>query len=237
MAQSVEIIVKEKEGSTEINFPWLPDEISYKSGGVQFSTYKLLNFREAARPSSVGLAEVSWEGIFPGEARRDHPFCTGKWKSPSTYQAILNKWKNKKRLLKITVTGTPVSMYCYLKDFECTWSGGAGDCHYKVGFLEYRNISVTVKKAKTKSKSKFSEKNRLGGKLTAKRPASLAPSTFVVKTGDSLWSIAKQLLGTGDRWKEIYSLNKSAIEEAAKKHGVKNGYEVFAGTKLKLPKK
>ena len=37
-------------------------------------------------------------------------------------------------------------------------------------------------------------------------------STYTVKKGDSLWSISKQQLGSGARWREIYEANKDVIK-------------------------
>ena len=36
-------------------------------------------------------------------------------------------------------------------------------------------------------------------------------STYTVKSGDSLWKIAKQLYGSGADWKKIYEANKDVI--------------------------
>lgn len=239
MAQAV-IIVKEKTGSTEINFPWIPDEIKYKSGGVEFSTYKLLDMGEIARPSGSGLTEIAWEGMFPGESRKEHSFFIGEWKHPETYQAILNNWKVNKTLLKITISSTPINMYCYLKDFEMTYSGGAGDYKYQISFSEYRTVSVRViVQSSSSSKKASGKKKKSAVKKTTKRPSS-SSKTYEVKTGDCLWNISKRFLGKGTVWKRIYNLNKSVIEKVAKKHGKKsssNGHWIFPGTKLKIPKK
>ena len=35
--------------------------------------------------------------------------------------------------------------------------------------------------------------------------------TYTVNSGDNLWSIAKEKLGSGERWKKIYRLNQDAI--------------------------
>ncbi|MBN2445388.1 MAG: LysM peptidoglycan-binding domain-containing protein [Phycisphaerae bacterium] len=52
--------------------------------------------------------------------------------------------------------------------------------------------------------------------------------TYVVEEGDTLTKIAKNALGDGERWKEIYELNKDKLESAD---------VVTVGLKLKLPPK
>lgn len=230
MAQSVTITIKEKKGSTQIAIPWNPDDIKVKSGGVEFVTHQIMDLGEVARPSGTGLSEISWESVFPGESRIGHPFLTEEWKQPEHYHTILNKWKKKRTLLKLTISGAPINMSCYLKEYESTYSGGAGDVRYQLTFIEHRTVSVTTKgKKKKKSATKSS----------TKRTGSAGSGAYVVKKGDCLWNIAKKLLGNANRWKEIYQVNKSVIENVAKKRGMKsssNGHWIFPGTKLKIPK-
>lgn len=61
-------------------------------------------------------------------------------------------------------------------------------------------------------------------------------STYKVKEGDSLYSIAKAMLGDGSRWMEIYELNKTAIDKANAGKTVSK-YTVYSGASLKLPSK
>ncbi|MER6853627.1 N-acetylmuramoyl-L-alanine amidase [Streptomyces flaveolus] len=51
-------------------------------------------------------------------------------------------------------------------------------------------------------------------------------TTYTVKQGDTLWSIAAGRLGDGNRWREIAALNKLADAD-----------EIAPGQKLKLPEK
>ncbi len=51
-------------------------------------------------------------------------------------------------------------------------------------------------------------------------------NTYTVVKGDSLWKIAKEQLGSGSRWQEIFDLNKDTI---------KNANLIYPGQKLKLP--
>jgi LysM repeat protein len=52
-------------------------------------------------------------------------------------------------------------------------------------------------------------------------------STYTVKKGDNLWAIARNMLGSENRWNEIYNLNKDIIS---------NPSLIYPGQKLKLPK-
>ena len=50
--------------------------------------------------------------------------------------------------------------------------------------------------------------------------------TYTVKEGDSLYRIAQQLLGDGDRYDEIYKANKDKLSSAN---------DIRVGMTLKLP--
>jgi len=76
------------------------------------------------------------------------------------------------------------------------------------------------------------EKTRLRGEAMAasmrKAAEEAGPKTYVVKSGDSLSKIAKELLGDAKRWPEIYELNKALIGATPNL--------IHPGQELKLPK-
>ena len=53
------------------------------------------------------------------------------------------------------------------------------------------------------------------------------PPEYVIKDGDSLWAIATKMLGDGNRYHEIKSLNKEIYDEE----------ELYVGMRLRLPKR
>ncbi|GAW29589.1 LysM peptidoglycan-binding domain-containing protein, partial [Carboxydocella sp. ULO1] len=73
-------------------------------------------------------------------------------------------------------------------------------CQYTIELVEARELVVYTESEK-KSKQQLSKK----------RPSPPPFKTYTVKPGDSLWKIAKKVLGDGSRWREIYNKNKSVI--------------------------
>ena len=73
-------------------------------------------------------------------------------------------------------------------------------------------------KKSDQEKDKEGEKN--GGTTSTKLPAK-----YTVKSGDSLWKIAKAKYGTGEKWAAIASENK-----------ISNPDQIFAGSNITLPK-
>ena len=58
--------------------------------------------------------------------------------------------------------------------------------------------------------------------------ASIGGAAYIVVRGDSLWLIAKNQLGNGNRWPEIYALNQAILDDPRL---------IFAGQKFAMPAK
>jgi len=76
--------------------------------------------------------------------------------------------------------------------------------------------------------------------VSSTRSTSSAPTykSYTIGSGDTLWGIAKSKLGNGSKYTQIYNLNKTVIEKAAKAHGFassSNGNRIWAGTVLQMP--
>lgn len=63
-------------------------------------------------------------------------------------------------------------------------------------------------------------------------------TNYIVKSGDTLWGLAKTYYGSGIKYVKIYEANKNVIEATAKEQGFvdsNNGYWIFPGTELIIP--
>lgn len=62
--------------------------------------------------------------------------------------------------------------------------------------------------------------------------------THTVVSGDTLWKISTDYLGSGAKYMQIYNANAETIESAAKSHGKsssENGHWIYPGTVLTIP--
>lgn len=78
-----------------------------------------------------------------------------------------------------------------------------------------------------------------GGTTDGPPAAHAMAGTHTVVSGNTLWDIARHALGNALRWDTVYTLNRQAIEEAARQHGHASsdgGHWIFPGTMLSLPR-
>ena len=127
---------------------------------------------------------------------------------PNPWQAIemLERWRDSRRPMRLAITGTPINIAVTLRnfDYDAERAGHKRDIYFNISFKElvFIQVSTVVQGVNAQVKSSSERPN------TKEKP-----KTYTVVSGDSLWKIAAKpaLLGNGNRWREIYELNKSVI--------------------------
>ncbi len=220
----VDIYIREKSGNREIRVPILPEEISVSHGEGTFVTYDIMNKGEIAEPTGVGLAEISWKSEFPGIYRTDTSMFHGERWYPQAYIQIIKSWRKNGTPLNLLVTGYPINIDVYVKDYSENISGAFGDVPYEIKFIEKKDITIQKTTVKTQTNS-------------TKRTATKT-TKYTIKSGDTLWGIAQKFLGSGTKWELIYNANKTIIEQTAKKYGKSSsnhGWWIYPGVTLTIP--
>ena len=63
-------------------------------------------------------------------------------------------------------------------------------------------------------------------------------TAYTVQPGDSLWSIARRVLGDGDRWPEIWRNNIAALHDAQRRNrappALRGPHMIYPGTQLEV---
>ena len=200
------------------HFPVNPERITCQTGNRTISL-DVIDLGEFTLPRGRVPTRFTFEGFFPGEARKNDPLVKD-WRSPKEITGLLSLWRNEGRKLKLLVTETPINHDVYFDgdgSFEHEWYGGHGDCRYTIRLVEARELVVTAKASMLVAAASTPQP----------RPAPPPPKTYTVKPGDSLWAIAKRILGDGSRWREIYNANVSVIG--------KNPNLIYPGQVLRIP--
>lgn len=199
----MEFILTGQDGRSMV-LPLNPQEIVAQTG-ARTETISVIQLGEIRLPRGVVPARLSWEGIFPGEARRNMPFVRN-WRPPGELLDILQAWRNSGTRVRLLVTGTPLNLDVYLESLEHRWSGGYGDCRYQVEWVSARELRIY-----TDAEWQAAAGTSGAAPAPPPRPAPPPPATYQVRPGDSLWAIAKRTLGDGSRWREIYEANRASV--------------------------
>lgn len=224
--KKVDIYIREKNGNREIRIPILPEEIKFDTGEATFISFDIMNLGEVAVASGRKLSALSWESNFPGEDSPEVPNVRGSWASPETYHNILKDWKEKRTLLNVLITCSPINKDVYVETYAGSLTGAHGSIYYELSLLEHRKITIQTSTESSSSPSTDRETEK--------------SSSYTIKKGDTLWDIAAmpKHYGNGAKWKLIYNANKDIIEKTAKKYGRKsssNGHWIYPGVTLTIP--
>ncbi|AWP28707.1 LysM peptidoglycan-binding domain-containing protein [Paenibacillus sp. Cedars] len=206
--------------------PVLPEEIEIEGEG-EGEEHNVAGLGWINAIDAPKLKVITFSGVFPADMENVIP--SKGFDAPADYIRRIEDWMNKKKPIRFIYIsqGLKINIPASIEEFNYKEVGGApGDFEYTLTLKEYVFYSakkVTI--AKTSAAASASKKQAAAKKPD--RPDERAkPKTVKIKSGDSLWTIAKTHLGDGSRYKELMKLN-NITEAQAKKLKV--------GTVIKLP--
>ncbi len=102
------IYLTELQSGDRLTFPMLPEKISV-SRETSFASYQILQSGEIKIPQGNKLKVFSWDGLLPGEARKNFPFVK-KWVKPSELAKKIDDWRQNNFRLKLLITESSVNI-------------------------------------------------------------------------------------------------------------------------------
>lgn len=225
---------EEGHSVSNIKFPVLPETFPTTVQG-KGQTIELVDGEERTIFGGAKLDRFTLTSFFP--AVYDPSYVTepeGAYKTPYENINLLRKWCDLERPLRLSSKegGLNRSVVITNLDYENERAGHLGDIWFTVEFVNYKPPHyrrVAIKQTTGKS----------GVKTPAKKPtaknADKLPTTYTVKTADSLGKIALAYYGKAD-YNKLYNANKKLIDAENKKRKARDKYTIYAGQRLTIPK-
>ena len=190
--------------------PITPKQLQIKIKN-QNKTIELINFGQVNILKTPGLSEISFDFSVPIVGK--YPFAR-ELQSPQYYFSVLENLKTQLKPFKFTVlrqisankSEFATNMMVTLEDYEIVEDADNGfDVTFKISLKQYREYATQNLEIKQNSDGKLTATKQTT-RQTTKEPA----KTYTVKSGDTLWNIAKQQLNDGSKYKDLASLNNIA---------------------------
>lgn len=144
----------------------------------------------------------------------NRPYCVRY-----TEQAVLLSWLKRqiaeKVKMRFIVSDTAVNIPVYMTEIEYGEQDGTNDLYVTLTVQPYNTLSAPTVQASTKATA------------AAAREAmaqQTKETTYTVKSGDTLWSIARKFYGDGSLYPKLAACN-----------GIKNPNLIYVGQVLKIP--
>lgn len=218
----IDLFFKNDKTKEVLHFPVNPiNDIKLKLGR-RYDKAEIVNIGEVdVFKEGENIEEIAIKTFLP---EKYEDYCRhNKITKPKEIVEKLKLWTNQKECIRLILTDFPLNTLACISNLQIGQESG----------LESdREIEMTLRINQKELKVRKVEKNKtIKIPLNTNRPNTKTnEKTYIVKKRDTLWSIAKKVLGKGSRWPEIYNIpqNKKTIG--------KNPNIIKQGQKLILPK-
>ncbi len=211
------IIFQNNTDKIKITLPVNPEKLDISSSQT-IEKYEILKNGPIAVPSYVDLREFSFTSEFPHE-KIHYITANSKFKDAEECLDQFEIWR--KKLIPIQfmagkigsnnkVISDAINTLVLIQNLAITEKAGEErDKYVSFQLLEYKKYSKKYNKSSNTDDS--NPKNK---------------GYYVIKSGDTLWGIAKKYYGDGTKYMKIYNANKKII---------KNPSLIYPGQKLVIP--
>lgn len=200
----MDFTLEEKDVFT-LHLPVNPEEVTIRRE-KQLETINIMNIGEIDFAQGEKVKEITFSSFFPREY--DPSYCRfSDLPDPQEAMNRLTAWAVSKKPVRLMITETIINALVLISAHTSSFKGGhPGDVYFDLTCRTWREVKV-----RTAAEMAASDSIAPGSGQRAQPDTKPKPSVYVVKSGDTLWAIAKRQLGDGGRYGEIYNANIDVI--------------------------
>lgn len=177
--------------------PVTPWKYKIKTG----QTNKVVSVEQLGEALVFGLPqalEISFECFFP-DTEHDYPFVVGDNKTPAECVALLIKWKEARKPVRIIITDSPVNLLTGIMKFDYHEKDGTRDIYYSLEFTEFRDLNTPLANNPQQIDEKTGIKNRTANPTDETKNK--------LKKASDVLDRAKHAYGEYNKWRRIVEGN------------------------------
>lgn len=191
--------------------PVNPEQVE-TSSTMGIETYEILKLGQIAVPTYMELKKYSFECEFPIKRGKNPPAYVetpNSFKDPDYYLNKFESWRKKKEPVRFIASNgitDDINTLVLIEELSVVEKAGEeGDKYVSFTLKEYKEYGKVLPKVDkdTGKKENTTDDNKKNPKSTG---------YYVVKSGDTLWAIAKKYYGDGTKYTKIYNANKDKIK-------------------------
>lgn len=210
--------------NTTYRIPVNPEELKIENN-LSIDKYNVLGLGEVAVANYKELNTYSFETEFPFNIT-SYVNYNKDFKNSDFWVNLFETWMKNKTVVRFIATngiGKDINTLVLIESMGVTEKAGEeGDKYISLELLEYREFNKKIAVIKNENNkgtsSNVNSTSQTNPKATTK--------TYVVKSGDTLWGIARTYYGNGAEYPKIFNANKNIIS---------NPNLIYPGQKLVIP--
>lgn len=210
--------------NTTYRIPVNPEELKIDNN-LSISKYNVLELGEIAVANYKELNKYTFEAEFPFSVT-SYTNYTNEFKDSDFWVNLFETWIEKKKIVRFIASngvGKDINTLVLISSMGVVEKAGEeGDKYISLELLEWREFNKKSIVIKTENNQATSTKEN----ATTQTNPKATTKTYVVKSGDTLWGIAKTYYGNGVEYPKIFNANRNII---------KNPNLIYPGQKLVIP--
>ena len=128
------------QGDERLVLPVTPTK--YEVGNEQDNkSVNITQIGEALLFGNPKLITLSFESFLPA---KDYPFIVGDKRKPAEIVALINKWKESKKPIRVIVSDGPINLMMAIMAFPWKKQENTGDLYYTLSLKVYKDLNTSM---------------------------------------------------------------------------------------------